>query len=156
MGPVISKKAMIAIQNHYHTLISTGATVLCPLKTPKQKGFFLSPALMEASAIKIPDSECFGPLLCIKQVSSFDDAITEANATNYGLSASLISESASEFKKFFKQIHAGIINWNRPTNGASSLLPFGGVGYSGNYRAAGFFTADYCSYPIASLQQNSL
>jgi succinylglutamic semialdehyde dehydrogenase len=43
-----------------------------------------------------------------------------------------------------------VINWNRPTNGASSAAPFGGVGLSGNHRPSAYYAADYCAYPVAS------
>jgi len=52
---------------------------------------------------------------------------------------------------FFNIVNAGIINWNQPTNGASSKLPFGGVGRSGNYRPAGFSAIDSCVYPVSSI-----
>jgi len=48
--------------------------------------------------------------------------------------------------------HAGVVNWNRPTTGASSNQPFGGIGDSGNLRPSAYYAADYCSYPVASLQ----
>ena len=47
-------------------------------------------------------------------------------------------------------MRAGVINWNRPTNGASSGAPFGGVGRSGNHRPGAWYAADYCAYPVSS------
>ena len=60
------------------------------------------------------------------------------------------------YEKFFRRIRAGVVNWNRPTTGASGALPFGGVGLSGNHRPSGYYAADYCSYPIASMETASL
>ena len=82
----------------------------------------------------------------------FEQAIAEANATRYGLSASLVGGQPKDFEIFWNEIRAGIINWNRPTNGASSAAPFGGVGLSGNHRPAAFYAADYCAYPVASTE----
>ena len=96
------------------------------------------------------DSECFGPLLHLIYVSSLEEAIHVANQTRYGLSASLVSDNTADFELFFNQVKAGIIRPNGPTNGASSKLPFGGIGYSGNYRPSAYFAADCCSYPVAS------
>ena len=79
-----------------------------------------------------------------------------ANHTSYGLSASLISTSAQEFDYVYQHVRAGIINWNKPTNGASSQLPFGGIGRSGNFRPAGYFSIDSCVYPVASIQNKEL
>ena len=61
-----------------------------------------------------------------------------------------IEESKREYKQVQDELRAGIINWNTPTTGASSFAPFGGLGLSGNFRPAGFYAADYCSYPVAS------
>ena len=43
------------------------------------------------------------------------------------------------------------MNVNAGTAGASSKLPFGGLGLSGNHRPAGAFSLDYCAYPVASM-----
>ena len=66
------------------------------------------------------------------------------------MSASLIGGSPQDYNRFWANVRAGIVNWNRPTNGASSGAPFGGVGLSGNHRPAAFYAADYCAYPVAS------
>lgn len=86
------------------------------------------------------------------RVADFNEAIYEANNTRYGLSASLIGGKPEDFELFWHEIRAGIVNWNRPTNGASSAAPFGGVGLSGNHRPAAFYAADYCAYPVASTE----
>jgi succinylglutamic semialdehyde dehydrogenase len=65
----------------------------------------------------------------------------------------LISNDRALYTRFFTRVRAGVINFNRPTTGASSALPFGGVGLSGNNRPSASHAADYCSYPIASLEQ---
>ncbi len=97
-----------------------------------------------------PDVELFGPLLQVVKVDDFDEAIAEANNTRFGLSASLIGGTPQDYNRFWANIRAGIVNWNRPTNGASSDAPFGGIGLSGNHRPAAFYAADYCAYPVAS------
>jgi succinylglutamic semialdehyde dehydrogenase len=89
-------------------------------------------------------------LLQVIRVDSVDEAIAEANNTRFGLSASLIGGNPQDYNRFWANIRAGIVNWNRPTNGASSAAPFGGIGLSGNHRPAAFYAADYCAYPVAS------
>lgn len=101
---------------------------------------------------KLPDEEHFGPLIKVIRYTDFDAAIEEANNTSFGLSAGLISDSADDWQYFFERIRAGIVNWNRPITGASSAAPFGGVGDSGNHRASAFYAADYCAYPVASVE----
>jgi succinylglutamic semialdehyde dehydrogenase len=100
----------------------------------------------------LPDEEIFGPLLLIQRAADLDQAIALANKTRYGLAAGLIGGDRSQYEYFRNRIRAGIVNWNRPTIGASSAAPFGGVGDSGNHRPSAFYAADYSAYPVASLE----
>ena len=53
--------------------------------------------------------------------------------------------------RFLEEARAGCVNVNAGTAGASSKLPFGGLGRSGNHRPAGAFSLDYCAYPVAGM-----
>ncbi len=86
----------------------------------------------------------------------FEAAIAEANNTRYGLAAGLLSDSQARYEHFWLHSRAGIVNWNRQLTGAASSAPFGGVGASGNHRASAYYAADYCAYPVASLEATSL
>ncbi|RAP29345.1 N-succinylglutamate 5-semialdehyde dehydrogenase [Candidatus Marinamargulisbacteria bacterium SCGC AG-414-C22] len=157
MGPLITAQARQHVLQHYETVVASGARVLVPLQKPKGVGYFCSPGLVDVTDVDdVADDECFGPLLHLMYVDDLDAAIRVANDTKYGLSASLISQEESEFELFYRNVKAGIINYNRPTNGASSQLPFGGVGRSGNYRPSAYFAADYCSYPVAGVHAEFL
>ena len=101
-----------------------------------------------------PDEEVFGPMLQMIRVSDFDSAIAEANSTRYGLAASVITGKPQFYDRFWANTRAGVINWNRPTNGAPSNAPFGGVGISGNHRPSAFYAADYCAYPVTSVESD--
>ena len=151
-GPLISSKACSEALDFYNLLIKKGGVPLVKMYQVDSKGFFVSPALVDVSKCinKIPDYECFGPVLQLIYSKDFNHACEIANNTNYGLSASVFTSSKVEFAHFFKTVNAGIINWNKPTNGASSKLPFGGVGKSGNYRPAGYTAIDSCVYPVSS------
>jgi succinylglutamic semialdehyde dehydrogenase len=116
---------------------------------------FISPGLLDITQVPSPDEEIFAPILQLIRVESFDDAIRIANNTRYGLAAGLISDDPTLYDTFFARIRAGVVNFNRPTTGASSALPFGGIGLSGNHRPSAYFAADYCSYPIASMEQSA-
>ena len=83
-------------------------------------------------------------------------AIKEANNTHFGLSAGLLSDNESFYMKFQRHIQAGIVSWNRPTTGANSKAPFGGIGHSGNHRPSAYFAADYCAYPVAVMESAKL
>jgi len=114
---------------------------------------FLRPAMIDVTDMaERPDLELFGPILQVIRVADFDAAIAEANATRYGLSASLVSQTPSLYDRFWAGARAGIVNWNRPTNGASSSAPFGGIGLSGNHRPSAYYAADYCAYPVVSAE----
>ena len=153
MGPVIDNEAADQLGEAFLYLLSNGGKALCHMRRPREGLPFLTPGIMDVTAMQErPDVELFGPLLQVVRVDDFDQAIAEANATRFGLSASLIGGSPKDYDRFWTNIRAGIVNWNRPTNGASSAAPFGGIGLSGNHRPAAFYAADYCAYPVASTE----
>jgi succinylglutamic semialdehyde dehydrogenase len=79
-----------------------------------------------------------------------------ANNTRYGLAAGIFTRHRKHYDYFLERSRAGIVNWNKPLTGASSAAPFGGIGGSGNHRASAFYAADYCAYPVASLESDVL
>jgi succinylglutamic semialdehyde dehydrogenase len=153
MGPVIDNQAADGLTESFLYLLSHGGRAIKHLIRPRDDLPFLSPAIIDVSGVKDkPDVELFGPLLQVSQASDLDEAIAEANNTRFGLSASLIGGTPQEYNRFWANVRAGVINWNRPTNGASSAAPFGGVGLSGNHRPSAYYAADYCAYPVASTE----
>jgi succinylglutamic semialdehyde dehydrogenase len=110
----------------------------------------LSPSLLEMGNAKVADEETFGPMAQIYRVDTFEQAIRMANDTRFGLAAGLISDDSDLWDRFTADIRAGIVNFNRPTTGAASSLPFGGPGISGNHRPGAWYAADYCAWPMAS------
>ena len=153
MGPVIDNEAADQLGEAFLYLLSNGGKALCHMRRPREGLPFLTPGIIDVTAMQErPDVELFGPLLQVVRVDDLDQAIAEANATRFGLSASLIGGSPKDYDRFWTNIRAGIVNWNRPTNGASSAAPFGGIGLSGNHRPAAFYAADYCAYPVASTE----
>lgn len=151
MGPVIDNEAADHLQESFLALMMKGGRPIKHLDRPVDTRPFLSPAVIDVTAVeKRPDAELFGPILQVIRVPDFDAAIAEANATRYGLSASLIGGSPQLYDQFWANIRAGVVNWNKPTNGAPSNAPFGGVGLSGNHRPSAYYAADYCAYPVVS------
>ena len=151
MGPVIDNDAADQLTEAFLGLLMRGGRVLRHLERPEPDKPFLLPAIIDVTEVKErPDLELFGPVLQIVRVPDFDAAIREANATRYGLSASLLSQTPALYDRFWAGVRAGVINWNRPTNGAPSNAPFGGIGWSGNHRPSAFYAADYCAYPVVS------
>jgi succinylglutamic semialdehyde dehydrogenase len=157
MGPVVSAAVADKLLKAQEGLVAKGAKVLLPMRLLQAGTGFLSPGIIDVSgASGIPDEEWFGPLLQVVRVASFDEAIRAANATEYGLAAGLLSDDPALWQRFQVLARAGIINWNRPTTGAASTAPFGGVGKSGNHRPSAYYAADYCAYPVASIENSVL
>ncbi|MBO2656896.1 succinylglutamate-semialdehyde dehydrogenase [Shewanella algae] len=157
MGSMISEaaaKGMVAAQRNLQNL---GGVSLVELTHIESGTGLVSPGVIDVTeVIELPDEEYFGPLLQLVRYSSFDQAISLANDTRYGLSAGLLADSREDYDYFLARIRAGIVNWNKQITGASGAAPFGGVGASGNHRASAFYAADYCAYPVASMEADGL
>lgn len=183
MGPIISERQRAAVLEFQERAARAGGDVLvasAAMDTPAGEGsdhdgWYLTPGVMtverfiadeessqstgEAFDAGVRDAgsdlEVFGPLLRIAVVDSLDDAIAQANATRFGLAASIFTRDPAAIDQFLHEARAGCINVNTGTAGASSKLPFGGLGRSGNHRPAGSFSLDYCAYPVAGMVENS-
>jgi succinylglutamic semialdehyde dehydrogenase len=157
MGSVISLGAARALLDAQELMLANGAIALLEMTQPAAQSALLTPGIIDVSDVTDrADEELFGPLLQVIRYAEFDAAIEEANATQYGLAAGLLSDSQARYQQFWLQSRAGIVNWNKQLTGAASTAPFGGVGASGNHRASAYYAADYCAYPVASLESESL
>ncbi len=155
MGPVIDNSTADRLNDSFLALVTAGGKALLHMRRTEADKPFLTPGIIDTTNIPDrPDIELFGPVLQVIRVPDLDAGIAEANNTRFGLSASLIGGTPDDYGRFWANIRAGIINWNRPTNGASSAAPFGGIGLSGNHRPAAFYAADYCAYPVASTEMD--
>jgi succinylglutamic semialdehyde dehydrogenase len=151
MGPVIDNAAADHLQDSYLDLLGKGGRAIRRLDRKSDERPFLTPALIDVTDVeRRSDEEMFGPVLQVIRVPDFDAAIIEANKTRYGLAASLVGGNPETYDRFWANVRAGVVNWNKPTNGAPSTAPFGGIGLSGNHRPSAFYAADYCAYPVTS------
>ncbi len=164
MGPLIGEAARQSVLDAQAAMKRAGGRVLLEATALKPKdadaGWFVSPGIVQIERFVASDDigvhagadvEIFGPLLRVSIVDSLDDAITQANATDFGLAASIFTRDPASIDRFLREARAGCINVNTGTAGASSKLPFGGLGRSGNHRPAGAFSLDYCALPIAGM-----
>lgn len=157
MGPVISEEATVRLLSAEASLLFMGATAVVSMHLKKEGSYLLGPGLIDVTEVENrQDEEYFGPLLQLIRVPDFAAAIREANSTIFGLSAGLLSDKKEEYDLFYRQIRAGVVNWNTPLTGASSAAPFGGVGCSGNHHPSAYYAADYCVYPVASSEKEKL
>jgi succinylglutamic semialdehyde dehydrogenase len=152
MGPLVTNDARDAVLRAQASLASRGRLILeaSPLD---REGFFLAPGAAELERFSLDEEgdEIFGPFVQFARVRGVDDAIAQANATRFGLAASIFTNDEREWHAFREGSRAGCVNWNTGTAGASSKLPFGGTGRSGNHRPAGAFAVDACAYPVATM-----
>ena len=148
MGPLVRKRAGENAERFVDMLATHGGKPIVPLR---RDGAFVHPAIFDMTgAREIEDEELFGPVLQVFRVANFDDAIARANATRFGLSGGLISDDADLWTRARVEMRCGVLNWNRPTTGASGAMPFGGPGLSGSARPSAYYAADYCAYPVAT------
>ncbi|MGF1699940.1 succinylglutamate-semialdehyde dehydrogenase [Photobacterium makurazakiensis] len=151
MGAQVSNAAADNILRAQSQLIDLGGESL--LLATRGQGAIVTPGIIEVSTIaELPDEEYFGPLLQVVRYDGLTQAVEKANNTRYGLSAGLISTDDGEWQYFIDHIRAGIVNRNRQLTGASGDAPFGGPGASGNLRPSAYYAADYCAYPMASME----
>ncbi|MEZ4472745.1 MAG: aldehyde dehydrogenase family protein [bacterium] len=117
-------------------------------------GAFVTPSLYQVQGDEaFLREELFGPHLDFEIAEDDEDAFARAARNPYGLSASLFTARDALRDAFYDRVRAGVINYNRSTNGASGLLPFGGIGMSGNWSPAGSLAPRLCTYPVAIMAE---
>ena len=158
MGPLINAGAVekylrfqeIANRENSESLMRGKA-----LDLPK-KGHYVTPSIHLVKQFDpqsvYQKSEIFGPNVAVYRVSDFDETLKMVNSTGYGLVMALFSKNQALYQQALLEARVGLLNFNRTTNGASSRLPFGGMGKSGNDRPSAHFAIHYCSVPVASLE----
>ncbi len=157
MGPVIDNETADGLTESFLALMSHGGKPIKHIARPVEGRPFLTPGIIDVTDLpERPDIELFGPILQVIRVGDFAEAIAEANNTRYGLSSALIGGTAQQYDQYWSNSRAGIVNWNKMTVGASSEAPFGGIGLSGNHRPSAYYAADYCAYPVVSLEAEQL
>lgn len=150
IGPVINAAQAQRVTQFEAELVSLGGRPIVAPIIGVEGPAFVRPGLIDMTdAHEDHDEELFAPFAQVFRVESFDEAIARANSTRFGLSSGLVCDDHDLWSQAREQLRAGLINWNRPTTGAASSLPFGGPGLSGNGRPSAYYAADYCAFPIA-------
>ncbi len=157
IGGLISEQAAQQVVTAWQQLEAMGGRPLLAPRLLQAGTSLLTPGIIEMTGVAgVPDEEVFGPLLRVWRYDTFDEAIRMANNTRFGLSCGLVSPEREKFDQLLLEARAGIVNWNKPLTGAASTAPFGGIGASGNHRPSAWYAADYCAWPMASLESDSL
>jgi succinylglutamic semialdehyde dehydrogenase len=156
MGPLVSREARDAALAFQAECAARGERVLLESRAPAGDGWFLTPGVVQAARFeRTTDREVFGPVVRISVAEDLQDAIVQANATDFGLAASIFTQSEANVAAAMAGLRAGCININCGTAGASGKLPFGGLGRSGNLRPAGAAMIDACAYPVATMAEQA-
>jgi succinylglutamic semialdehyde dehydrogenase len=156
MGPLVSRDARDAALAFQAECAARGERVLLESRAPAGDGWFLTPGVVQAARFeRTTDREVFGPVVRISVAEDLQDAIVQANATDFGLAASIFTQSEANVAAAMAGLRAGCININCGTAGASGKLPFGGLGRSGNLRPAGAAMIDACAYPVATMAEQA-
>ncbi|MFS9541301.1 aldehyde dehydrogenase family protein, partial [Klebsiella pneumoniae] len=154
---LISEQAAQKVHQAWLQRVAAGAVTLLEPRILQAGTSLLTPGIVDMSDVaNVEDEEVFGPLLGVWRYDTFEEAIALANATRFGLSCGLISPEREKFDRLLLEARAGIVNWNKPLTGAASTAPFGGTGASGNHRPGAWYAADYCAWPMASLESPTL
>jgi len=157
IGPMINADHVSKVLSAQERFIQAGALSLVPAEGLALGPAYIKPGLIDVTDMRPrSDEEVFGPLLQVIRVNDFDAAIAEANFSEYGLAAGIVTQDRRLYERFRSEVECGIVNWNQQLTGASGLAPFGGLKGSGNHRPSGFLAVDYCVQAVASMEVDTL
>jgi alpha-ketoglutaric semialdehyde dehydrogenase len=137
-GPVINERQLNAMLAAVEWARAAGVSILTGgtrLSDPAHaKGCYLAPTVIEGAGTgdEISTKELFGPIMCLYRVAGFEEAVTLANDSPYGLTACIHTRSLNRASEFIRRAEAGTVSVNAGTYGSEPHMPFGGVKQSGN------------------------
>jgi acyl-CoA reductase-like NAD-dependent aldehyde dehydrogenase len=150
VGPQINAQQVATSARYVHLALAGGATLLTGggllHGAEFAHGHFFAPTILAnvQPAMRIAQEEVFGPVVCLMEVGSFEQAIAVANDVPYGLSTALYTRDVNRAYAAMRDLDAGITYINAPTIGAEVHLPFGGVKQTGNgHREGGTAAMDF-------------
>ena len=155
MGPLASAAALEKFERGIRAAEAETLLDARRLQPRGLEGCYVSPSVHfvgQRRSSAYEREELFGPDLAVYPAGSEEEALQIANATDYGLAASVHTRSEQAFDRCQRALECGVVNWNAPTVGASGRLPFGGLKRSGNHRPAALWSTLYCSAPVAVLR----
>jgi aldehyde dehydrogenase (NAD+) len=133
IGPAIDKGQLDIDLKYCEIAKKEGAKIECGGKIlnkgPLAKGFFFEPTVITGvkNSMRIAREEVFGPVLAVIKAKDFADAMSIANDTEFGLSASIQTQNTARVFEFINNIEAGLVTVNLPSAGVEYQLPFGGT-----------------------------
>jgi aldehyde dehydrogenase (NAD+) len=138
LGPVINETQMKNILSVIDQSVNEGANILIGGNRLQddayRNGYFIAPTLIEdvQPEADISCKELFGPVAILYRVKDFDEALSLANESPYGLTASIHTRSIHRAVRYCEKIQSGVVVVNAGTHGSEPHMPFGGIKNSGN------------------------
>jgi succinylglutamic semialdehyde dehydrogenase len=165
MGPLVSQHSMDNFLRFNTLAVNEGAEeIMRPKALEKMarasekalpEGYYVTPSIHLVqkwnAESHYQNQEIFGPDMFFCPIDSLEEGIAATNTNPYGLSFSFFSPKEEEFNYVADRVDVGLAYWNKPTVGASALLPFGGWKRSGNHRPAGIFAIYQCTQAQARI-----
>jgi acyl-CoA reductase-like NAD-dependent aldehyde dehydrogenase len=137
IGPLINGKQLDRVHSYTEIGLDEGAKLVVGgerLQDQFDGGFYYSPTMFDHASgdMRIAQEEIFGPTITVIRVDGYDEAISVANGTRYGLSAAVYTRDTARALHAVSELEAGLVYLNAPTIGSEIHLPFGGVKDTGN------------------------
>jgi phenylacetaldehyde dehydrogenase len=138
MGPLVSMKQRERVLAYVQSGVSDGANLLTGGKGVTDSGAYVEPTVLSnvRHDMKVVQEEIFGPVLVATPFDDLDDVVRQANATKYGLGASIWSQNLTRVQRLIPRLKAGTV-WVNTHNVLDLAVPFGGVKSSGVGRELG-------------------
>jgi phenylacetaldehyde dehydrogenase len=138
MGPLVSMKQRECVLAYVQSGVSDGAELLTGGKGVTDSGAYVEPTVLTnvRHDMRVVQEEIFGPVLVATPFDDLDDVVRQANATKYGLGASIWSQNLTRVQRLIPRLKAGTV-WVNTHNVLDLAVPFGGVKSSGVGRELG-------------------
>ncbi|HEX2410232.1 MAG TPA: aldehyde dehydrogenase family protein [Solirubrobacteraceae bacterium] len=120
MGPLIDEDQRVWVHRHVEDAVHAGAELLAGGEIPDGPGFFYPPTVLVGAAPDAPVlcQETFGPVAAVRVVPSFDAALAEAAAGEYGLAATVLTPSHEHAQRAWRELEVGTVKVNAVFGGA--------------------------------------
>ena len=130
IGPAIDARQLEKNLRYLEIGRSEGARLVAGVGrlTREKDGYYFAPAMFAETtpAMRINQDEIFGPIAAVIRARNYDEALSLANDTTYGLSAGIVTTSLKYASHFKRHAQSGLVMVNLPTAGLDYHVPFGG------------------------------
>jgi alpha-ketoglutaric semialdehyde dehydrogenase len=133
VGPIVNESQFDEIVAAIARGRAEGGTVIAGGERADQHGYLVPPTVFEGvgDTAFLSCEEVFGPVCSLYRFGTLDEALTRANAVEFGLSTAIFTSSLASATRFTDEAQAGLIHVNSQTAGAEVHVPFGGIKASG-------------------------